>query len=201
MNLRKVFMNGIVAENPMFRMLLGNCPTLAVSTAAVNGAGMGAGVIFVLVGSNLVVSLIRKLVPDKIRIPCYIVVIATFVSVTDMMMAAFTPDLYKALGIFIPLIVVNCIIFARAEAFAAKNPPLASAVDGLGMGVGYTLSLTGLAIIRELFGSGSVFGYQLLGDWFSPAKIFVTPQGGFITLALLIALINVLTRKKTASAV
>jgi len=201
MNLRRVFMNGIVTENPMFRLLLGNCPTLAVSTAAVNGLGMGAGVIFVLLGSNLVVSLIRNFVPDKIRIPSYIVVVATFVSITDMVMAAYTPALYSSLGIFIPLIVVNCIIFARAEAFASKNPVLPSAVDGLGMGVGYLLSLTGLAAIRELFGAGTLFGRHLFGSGYSPVGMMVTPQGGFITLALLIALINVLSRKKPARAV
>ncbi|MGI5838160.1 MAG: electron transport complex subunit RsxE [bacterium] len=201
MNLRRVFMNGIVTENPMFRLLLGNCPTLAVSTAAVNGLGMGAGVIFVLVGSNMVVSLIRNFVPDKIRIPSYIVVVATFVSITDMVMAAYAKELYSALGIFIPLIVVNCLIFARAEAFASKNPPLPSMVDGFGMGVGYLLSLTGLAAIREMVGAGTLFGRQLFGAGFSPARMFATPQGGFITLALLIAFINVLSRKKSANAV
>ena len=176
------------------------CPTLAVTTAAVNGLGMGLATTFVLICSNLVISLIRNFVPDKVRIPAYIVVIATFVTMVDLFLKAFLPDLSESLGLFIPLIVVNCIIFARAEAFASKNPPLDSMLDGLGMGLGFTCALTIISCVRELLGSGCLFGVNLLGPSYPPALIFVLAPGGFITLGLVLAAVNKLLslrRKKS----
>lgn len=189
-----VFFNGILPENPVFRLVLGTCPTLAVSTTAINGIGMGAAVIFVLVCSNIIISMLRNLIPDKVRIPTYIVVICTFVTTVQLFMHAYLPSLYKSLGIFIPLIVVNCIILARAEAFAGKNGVLRSAADGLGMGIGFTLSLTLMGIVRELIGSGTVFGAQLFGESFQPMLIAVMAPGGFIIFGLLLGLINLLTQ-------
>jgi len=190
--------NGILNENPTFRLVLGMCPTLAISTAAINGIGMGLAATFVLVGSNLVVSLLKDFVPSKVRIPAFVVIIATFVTMVQMFMKAFAPDLDRALGIFIPLIVVNCIILARAEAFAFKNGPIASVMDGLGMGLGFTLALTLLGTIRELLGNGSIFGFPIMGAGYEPALIMVLAPGGFLTLGLVLAFINKLSMKKSS---
>lgn len=192
-SLRGVFMNGILNENPTFRLVLGTCPTLAVTTSAVNGLGMGLAATFVLIFSNIVISMLRKFIPDKVRIPAFIVVIATFVTIVQMVMQAFVPSLYESLGIFIPLIVVNCIILARAEAFASKNAVAASAVDGLGMGLGFTLALILIGSIRELIGNGSIFGITLLGAAYEPMLLFVLAPGGFITYGLLLGIINAVT--------
>ncbi|MCF6465385.1 electron transport complex subunit RsxE [Clostridium sp. Cult2] len=196
MKLSKVFYNGVIKENPIFVQLIGMCSVLAVTTSAINGIAMGLAVTGVLIGSNVVISLLRKVIPDKIRIPAFIVVIATFVTIVEMFMKAYTQDLYNALGIFIPLIVVNCIILARAEAFASKNNVLASAVDGLGMGVGYTIALLLLSILREILGAGSIFDKQLFGPSFEPAIIFIMPPGAFILLGILIAVFNSIMKKK-----
>ncbi|HSH34638.1 electron transport complex subunit E [Schnuerera sp.] len=201
MKLSKVFYNGVVKENPIFVQLIGMCSVLAVTTSAINGLGMGLAATVVLVGSNVVISLLRKVIPDKIRIPAFIVVIATFVTIVEMFMKAYTQDLYNALGIFIPLIVVNCMILARAEAFASKNNVLTSAVDGLGMGIGYTVALLVLSILRELLGAGTIFDIQLFGPSFEPALIFIMPPGAFILLGILIAIFNsVRNRKDTKEA-
>ena len=162
MKAKDVLLNGIIKENPTFRLVLGMCPTLAVTTAAVNGVAMGLAVVFVLAASNLVISLLRNFIPDKIRIPSYIVVIAAFVTIVGMLMEAFVPELYKALGLFIPLIVVNCIILARAESFASKNNPFYSLIDGIGMGLGFTIALTILGAIREILGAGTYLVYLYL---------------------------------------
>jgi len=192
----RVLMRGLIDENPVFRLLLGMCPTLAVSTAAMNGLGMGLAATAVLVASNIIISLLKPIIPDKIRIPCFVVVIATFVTMVDMSMAAFVPDLHKVLGIFIPLIVVNCIILQRAEAFASKNSVLSSAFDGLGMGLGFTAALVILSSVRELLGSGTVFGVRVMWQAFEPMRLMVSPPGAFIGLGLIIGLINVLRPKK-----
>ncbi len=189
-SLRKIFLNGIFDENPIFRMMLGMCPTLAVTTAAINGIGMGLAATFVLVGSNLVVSLVKGFIPDKIRIPAFVVIIATFVTIVQLLMEAALPSLYNALGIFIPLIVVNCIILSRAEVFASKNTPLRSVVDGLGMGLGFTGALTILAALRELLGNGTIFGLTVMGAKFEPSLIFIMAPGGFIILGFILAFIN-----------
>lgn len=192
---RQVFLNGIITENPVFRLVLGTCPTMAVTTSAVNGIGMGLAATFVLICSNVLISLLRKVIPDKIRIPAYITIIATFVTIVDMVLAKFVPSLYESLGLFIPLIVVNCIILGRAEAFASKNSVGLSALDGLGMGLGFTLSLTVLGMIREFFGVGSVFGFKIpfLSDF--SMIVFILPAGGFLTFGLVMALINYITAK------
>jgi electron transport complex protein RnfE len=194
-NLRKTFLNGIIDENPIFRLMLGMCPTLAVTTAAINGIGMGLAATFVLVGSNLVVSLLKNLIPEKIRIPAFIVIIATFVTVVQLVMEAKFPELYEALGIFIPLIVVNCIILSRAEMFASKNRPLASVIDGLGMGLGFTIALTVLASFREILGNGTLFGMNIMGATFEPALIFIMAPGGFIMLGFILAFLNSLSKE------
>lgn len=191
--LTSVFFNGIITENPTFRLVLGTCPTLAVTTAASNAIGMGLAATFVLVGSNFVISLLRKFIPDKVRIPAFIVVIAAFVTVVQLLLKAFLPELDKSLGLFIPLIVVNCIILARAEAFASKNGPLASVIDGIGMGVGFTLALLVMAAIREILGNGTLFDYPLFGAAFEPALIMILAPGGFITYGILLAILNKLT--------
>ncbi len=198
--MRGVFINGVLNENPTFRLVLGTCPTLAVTTSAINGIGMGLAATFVLVCSNFVVSCVRKLIPDKARIPAFIVIIATFVTIVQMVMQAFLPSLYDALGLFIPLIVVNCIILARAEAFASKNGPVISAVDGLGMGLGFTCSITLIGIIRELIGNGTVFGISLLGASYQPMLLFVLAPGGFITFGLVLGIINAITARRQAKA-
>lgn len=189
----KIFMNGIVDENPTFRMVLGMCPTLAITTLASNGIGMGLAVTFVLIFSNLVISLLRKAIPDQIRIPAFIVVIATFVTIVQLIIKAFLPALDESLGVFIPLIVVNCIILGRAEAFAAKNGAVESLMDGIGIGLGFTLGLTLLGICRELLGAGSVFGIALIPETYN-MLMFVLPPGAFITLGFLVAIINKLKK-------
>jgi len=194
-SLGQVFYNGIIPENPTFRLVLGTCPTLAVTTSALNGLGMGAAATFVLVCSNVAVSLLRKFIPDQVRIPAFIVIICTFVTMVQLLMQAFVPSLYESLGLFIPLIVVNCIILARAEAFASKNPPLASAFDGLGMGVGFTLALTLMGAIRELIGNGSVFGMNILGAGYEPMLLIVLASGGFLTFGLLLGVFNLIVKK------
>ena len=194
--LRKIFMNGIIDENPTFRMVLGMCPTLAITTAVSNGIGMGLAVTFVLVFSNLVISLLRKAIPDQIRIPAFIVVIATFVTIGQLVVKAFVPALDAALGVFIPLIVVNCIIFGRAEAFAFKNKPIPAIVDGLGMGIGFTIAITLISAVRELFGAGTLLGVQVMPAGYLPMDLLVKPAGGFIVLGLLLALMNKLLPKK-----
>ena len=191
-----VFFNGIIPENPTFRLVLGTCPTLAVTTSAINGLGMGAAATFVLLGSNVVISALRKVIPDKVRIPAFIVVICLFVTIIQLVMQAFLPSLYESLGIFLPLIVVNCIILGRAEAFASKNPVVASAFDGLGMGVGFTLALTLIGCIRELLGNGSVFGIDLMGASYQPMLLMILPAGGFLVFGTLLGIINALTNRK-----
>ena len=194
-SLRSVFLNGIIAENPTFRLVLGTCPTMAVTTSAINGVGMGLAATFVLIGSNVVISLLRNFIPDKIRIPSFIVVICTFVTIVQMLMQAFVAELYASLGMFIPLIVVNCIILARAEAFASKNGVGRSAVDGMGMGLGFTLAITVMGAIRELIGNGTVFGLSVFGVAYQPMLLLILPAGGFIVYGLLLALINVVTAR------
>lgn len=196
MSASKEFFKGFYKENPIFRILLGLCPTLATSNSLQNAIGMGAAATFVLCCSNVIISLIRKGVPNKIRIPIYIIVIATFVTIVDLTMAAFTPALSKALGVFVPLIVVNCIILGRAEAFAGKNGAYLSLLDGLGMGIGFTLALTTIAILRELLGSGKLWGIPLLGSGFEPMLIMILPPGAFITLGLFIGFFNWLEKKQ-----
>ncbi|MBQ3108974.1 MAG: electron transport complex subunit E [Clostridia bacterium] len=193
--LGSVFLNGIITENPTFRLVLGTCPTLAVTTSAINGIGMGAAATLVLLGSNVVISLLRKFIPDKVRIPAFIVIICTFVTIVQMLMQAFLPSLYESLGMFIPLIVVNCIILARAEAFASKNGVLASAVDGLGMGIGFMLAITIIGAIRELIGAGTIFGLSVMGASYEPMMLMVLAPGGFITFGILIGVVNAITAK------
>lgn len=186
----KYLSNGLIKENPTFVLVLGTCPTLAVTTAAMNGIGMGLATTFVLVFSNLFIALLKNLIPDKVRIAAFIVVIATFVTIVDLVMKAYTPDLYKSLGIFIPLIVVNCIILGRAEAFAQKNTVYHSILDGLGMGLGFTLAITIMAAIREVLGNGSLFDIRILSQEAKTILIFILPPGAFITYGYLIALMN-----------
>ncbi|NMA72855.1 MAG: electron transport complex subunit E [Bacteroidales bacterium] len=185
----KVLMNGIVKENPIFVLLLGMCPTLGTTSSAINGLGMGLATLFVLVCSNVVISLVKNLIPDAVRIPCYIVIIASFVTLLQMIMQAYVPALYATLGLFIPLIVVNCIVLGRAESFAAKNSPLSSLFDGLGMGLGFTLALTLLGSVRELFGTGKIFDITIYSEQYG-MLLFVLAPGAFIALGYLIALIN-----------
>ena len=191
----KHFTNGLIKENPTFRLLLGMCPTLAVTTSAINGLGMGLATTVVLIGSNVVISALRKIIPDKIRIPAFVVIIASFVTIVGMLMKAYVPALDAALGIYIPLIVVNCIILGRAEAFAFSNPVLASFADGAGMGLGFTLSLTVLGSIREIIGAGAIFGLSIFGAGYEPVLIFILPPGAFLTLGVGIAAINKITEK------
>lgn len=195
----KDFLKGIWEENPIFRLILGMCPTLAVTNMAINGFVMGMATLFVLLGSALVVSLIRKIVPSKVRIPVFIVIIATFVTIADYMLAASIPTIHKVLGIYVPLIVVNCIILGRMEAFASKYPLHRSISDALGSGVGFTIGLIILASVREFFGFGSIFGFNLVWSSFKPMLVMKLPTGAFITLGLLIALMNFITKKKTES--
>ena len=193
MKLWKVLTSGIVKENPTFRLVLGMCPTLAVTTSLENALGMGLATMFVLICSNCVISSLRHVLPAAVRIPCFVVVIAAFTTIVHLLLQAYTPALAESLGIFIPLIAVNCIVFARAEAFATKNPILYSATDGLGMGLGFTLALSLIAIIRELLGSGSItlWGKLALTDVHGYSMVlFALPAGGFVTLALILAAIN-----------
>ncbi|MEF9864138.1 MAG: electron transport complex subunit E [Christensenellaceae bacterium] len=195
-SMKGIFLNGVLNENPTFRLVLGMCPTIAVTTSLTNALGMGAAATFVLICSNMLIALLRNFIPEKVRIPCYVVVIAMFVTVVQMLLKAFLPALDESLGIFIPLIVVNCIILARAEAFAAKNSVLPAAMDGIGMGVGFTLALSMIAFVRELLGSGTLFGMPVFGPDYPQALIFVLAPGGFLVLGLLLALINKLMLKK-----
>jgi len=192
----KNFTNGLIKDNPVFVQMLGMCPTLAVTTSAVNGLGMGMATTAVLTAANVVISLMRKFIPEKIRIPAFIVVIASFVTIVGMMMEGYVPALFSALGLFIPLIVVNCVILARAEAFAFKNGVVDSLLDGLGMGFGFTIALTILGAVRELFGAGSIFGFSLFGAAYKPALIMILPPGAFLALGLLLAGMNLMNAKK-----
>ena len=193
MNYLKTITNGIIKENPTFVLLLGMCPTLATTTSAINGMSMGLATMFVLICSNFVISLIKNLVPDMVRIPVFVVVIAAFVSTLQMLMEAYLPEINKSLGIYIPLIVVNCIILGRAEAFACKNNPLASVCDGIGIGLGFAIALTLLGAVREVIGAGSLFGTALLPETCN-VLLFVLPPGAFITLGYLIAIVNKMKR-------
>jgi electron transport complex protein RnfE len=196
----KEFIKGLWEENAVFRQLMGMCPTLAVTNAAINGLAMGLATLFVLVCSSVIVALIKNYIPSKVRIPSYIVIIATFVTIADLFMAAFFPEIQKVLGLFIPLIVVNCLILGRAEAFASKNPVKFALMDALGMGLGFTWALTLLGIIREVLGMGSIFGTQIMGAGFTPWIIFILPPGAFITLGILLGVINSFSKKKTSEA-
>ena len=181
---------GIIKENPIFVMMLGMCPTLGVTTSAVNGLGMGLATLFVLMLSNMLISGVKNFIPDTVRIPCYIVMIASCVTILDMLMAAYTPSIYRELGIYIPLIVVNCIILGRAEAFASRNNIWQSFLDAVGMGIGFTLSLTVLGLVRELLGSYSAFGYSFVSEEAQPILLFIMPPGAFLTLAGLMLIFN-----------
>ncbi|MBO4658389.1 MAG: electron transport complex subunit E [Prevotella sp.] len=189
----KILVNGLFKENPTFVLMLGMCPTLATTTSAINGLSMGLATMVVLICSNVVISCIKNLTPDKVRIPVFIVVIASFVTIIQLVIKAFLPDIDKELGLFIPLIVVNCIILGRAEAFASKNNPVASLFDGIGIGLGFTFALTLLGMVRELFGAGSLFGIALLPETLN-VLIFVLPPGAFISLGYLIAIVNKLRK-------
>ena len=193
MNYFKIISNGIIKENPTLVLLLGMCPTLATTTSSINGMSMGLATMFVLVCSNIVVSLIKSLTPDKVRIPVFVVVIASFVTILPMSLKAYLPEINKSLGLFIPLIVVNCIILGRAEAFACKNGPVASLCDGIGIGLGFTLGLTLLGTVREFFGAGSIFGFTLLPETYN-VLLFILPPGAFISLGYLIAIVNKLKK-------
>ena len=192
----KNFTNGLLKDNPIFVQMLGMCPTLAVTTSAMNGVGMGLATTSVLVCSNMAISALRKVIPAKVRIPAFIVVIATFVTIVGMVMEGFVPALFNSLGLFIPLIVVNCIILARAESFASKNSVVNSMLDGLGMGLGFTLALMILGGVRELFGNGSIFGFSLLGAAYKPALIMILPPGAFLALGIILAIYNQIQIKK-----
>ena len=194
MNKLSIILKGIIKENPTFVLVLGMCPTLGTTTSAMNGMGMGVATMAVLIMSNFVISCIKNLIPDKVRIPAFIVVIASFVTIIQMLMEAYVPSLYASLGVFIPLIVVNCIILGRAEAFASKNGPLDSILDGVGIGLGFTLSLTVIGAVRELLGSGSIFGVSFgIGDYMP--LVFVLAPGAFLVLGYLMALFNKFSKK------
>lgn len=190
--------NGIVKENPAFILMLGMCPTLAVTTSAINGLGMGLSSLVVLAISNVVISLLRKMIPDEVRLPAFIVIVASFVTVVELLMEAYMESLYASLGIYIPLIVVNCIILGRAEAYASKNPPLLSLFDGLGMGLGFTIALVIIGSIRELLGAGSIFGIALPGNY-EPIAFFVRAPGAFLVLAIVVAIMNAIGIKSRAN--
>lgn len=192
--------NGIIKENPTFVLMLGMCPTLAVTTSAVNGCGMGLTTTVILLMSNLMISLLRKVIPDKVRVPAYIVIVASFVTIIQFLLEGFVPSLYESLGIYIPLIVVNCIILGRAESFASKNPPVVSAFDGLGMGLGFTIAITILGAFREFFGAGTLFNIKVLPDSYEPVTILILAPGAFFVLASLIAIQNRIKRNKGAAA-
>jgi electron transport complex protein RnfE len=196
----KDFINGIWHENPILRMVIGVCSALAVTTSATNGVAMGIALTFVLVCSSVLISILRNVIPSEVRIPCYIIVIATFTTVVDLFLKAYFPAIYAVLGIFIPLIVVNCIVLARAEAFASKNGLLRSTADALGMGLGYTWAITLISMIRELMGAGSLFGYRIMGEGFTDWVIMLLPPGAFLVMGILVGLMNMITRKSTKSA-
>ena len=191
----QIIKDGIIFKNPTFIQLLGMCPTLAVTTSVSNGIGMGLSATFVLIFSNFFISLLRKFIPAKIRIASYIVIIAGFVTIVEMVIKAYMESLSESLGLFIPLIVVNCIILARAESFASKNEPIASALDGLASGLGFTLALTIISTIREIIGNGTFLGFNVMGDAYSPALLIVLPAGGFLVLGFLIALVQYIMQK------
>lgn len=193
--------NGVVKENPSFVLMLGMCPTLAVTTSATNGIGMGLSTMAVLIVSNLIISLVRKIIPDDVRLPAYIVIVASLVTVVELLMEAYTPSIYSALGIYIPLIVVNCIILGRAEAYASKNPPFLSVMDGVGMGLGFTIALLVLGVFRELLGAGTVFGVTVTPSAFNPIGIFVNAPGAFLVLAFVVAAMNAYGIKTRANKV
>ena len=190
--------NGIIKENPTFVLMLGMCPTLAVTSSAINGLGMGLSTTVVLVCSNLLISLFRKVIPNGVRMPAFIVIVASLVTMVQFLMAAYVPALSASLGVYIPLIVVNCIILGRAESYASKNKPLESIFDGLGMGFGFTIGLTIIGLIRELLGAGTAFDIKLFGDWFTPITIFIMAPGAFLVLAFLVAGMNIVRRKMEA---
>ena len=183
-------MNGLVKENPTFVLMLGMCPTLAVTISAINGIGMGLSTTAVLIMSNMMISMLRKIIPDSVRMPAFIVIVASFVTIVDFLMEGFVPSLYDSLGLYIPLIVVNCIILGRAESYASKNPVIPSIFDGIGMGLGFTVGLTSIGIVRELIGSGKIFNMQILPDSYEPFTIFILAPGAFFVLACLVALQN-----------
>lgn len=182
--------NGLIKENPTFVLMLGMCPTMAVTTSGVNAVGMGLSTTVVLILSNMVISALRKIIPDKVRIPAFIVIIASFVTIVEMLMKGYLPSLYSALGIYIPLIVVNCIILGRAEAYAYKNPVIPSMFDGIGMGLGFTLGLTCIGVVRELIGAGQIFGFQVMPPAYEPVTLFILAPGAFFVLAVLVAIQN-----------
>ena len=191
--------NGIIKENPTFVLMLGMCPTLAVTTSAMNGLGMGLTTAVVLTMSNLIISLLRKVIPSRVRIPAFIVIIASFVTAVQLLLQAYLPSLNDALGVYIPLIVVNCIILGRAESYASKNGPIESIFDGIGMGLGFTMGLTLIGLFRELLGAGQIFGFQILSlSWFTPITIFVMAPGAFLVLACLVAVMKIVREKMAA---
>jgi electron transport complex protein RnfE len=196
MNLVQEFNKGLWKENPVLRLLLGMCPTLAVTTSALNGLGMGLATLSVLICSNIVISLLRNIIPKKVRIPAFIVVIASFVTMVDLIMNGFAHDLHKSLGLFIPLIVVNCVILGRAEAFASRHPLLRSFIDGLGMGIGFTLALVVLGGIREILGNGTLFDIVLFGKGYLPMLVMILPPGAFLMLGFLMAAMNRIERRE-----
>lgn len=198
MNKLQIFKNGVTTENPILVQQVGMCATLAITTSLINGIGMGIAVIAVLTGSNIVISALRKYIPDEVRIPAFVIIIAAFTTIIDLLMHAYTFSLYRALGVFIPLIVVNCIILARAEAFAFKNGVLDSTIDGLGMGVGYLVAMILLSSIREILGNGSILGFRILPEAYEPMMMAIQPPGAFIILGLLIGLVNYFSRRKKA---
>ena len=198
MNKLEIFKNGIIKENPILVQQVGMCATLAITTSLLNGIGMGVAVIAVLTGSNIVISLLRKYIPDEVRIPAFVIIIAAFTTIIDLLMHAYTFELYKSLGVFIPLIVVNCIILARAEAFASKNGLLDSIIDGLGMGAGYLVAMILLSSIREILGSGTILGLRILPEAYEPMMMAIQPPGAFILLGLLIGVVNYFSRRKKA---
>ena len=187
--------NGIIKENPTFVLMLGMCPTLAITTSATNGIGMGLTTTVILAASNLMISLLRNFIPDSVRMPAYIVVVASFVTIVQMLLQGFIPFLYSSLGIYIPLIVVNCIILGRAEAYASKNPPFLSVMDGVGMGLGFTIALLLIGMVRELVGAGTLFGIQVTPEAYNPVGIFVKAPGAFLVLAFLVAIMNAVGMK------
>lgn len=188
--------NGLIKENPTFVLMLGMCPTLAVTTSAINGAGMGLATTFVLVMSNMLISMLRKVIPDSVRMPAFIVIVASFVTIVQFILEGFVPSLYSSLGVFIPLIVVNCIILGRAESYASKNPVLPSIFDGIGMGLGFTVGLTSIGIVRELIGAGSIFGFRIMPASYEPVTIFILAPGAFFVLACLVATQNKIKRRR-----
>lgn len=192
--------NGLVKENPTFVLMLGMCPTLAVTTSAINGAGMGLSTTVVLVLSNMLISMLRKIIPDSVRMPAFIVVVASFVTIVQFLLQGFVPSLYSSLGLYIPLIVVNCIILGRAESYASKNPVVPSIFDGIGMGLGFTVGLTCIGIVRELIGSGKIFGVQIMPSSYEPITIFILAPGAFLVLSALVALQNKIKAKAAKTA-